>query len=399
MPRRLAREVVMPQILVPTERRVRASHVSRRTALCGLASMGWSPVQAGDGFKVILPLQGQTPRGLSALVQPADGWLYGVIVAGGRRGRGLIYRCSTEGRFKELEMFGGSDVAGYSPGGLRLAPDGRLFGSTREGGLLGGGSVFTIDRAGVLTVLYQFAGGFDDLENGGTPLPARDGYLYGTTARGGDTGYGVFYRLSLDGEFKVLRSFLPNSNRPDWQLTEGSDGWFYTVTSLGGDFFNGSVMRLSPEGDMEQLYSFAADGHEGSTPKSPVLETADGSLVGSTVTQGPRGAGTVYSLGKDGVLTLLYSFDGSAELGGGPYGGLIEDASGRLYGVTANDPGTIFALKRGSGSALTLTTLHRFQTEDYDNGYRPLVQLLLADDGHLYGTTFIGGGIFRQKIR
>jgi uncharacterized repeat protein (TIGR03803 family) len=361
--------------------------------------MGWSPVQAGDGFKVIRVMQNQMfSAGLGSLVQPADGWLYGVKANGGRRDRGSIYRCSTDGELKELETFGGSDVAGYSPANLRLAPDGRLFGSTREGGLLGGGSVFSIDRAGVLTVVYQFAGGFDDLEHGGTPLPARDGYLYGTTVRGGDAGNGLFYRLSLDGEFKVLRSFAADSNMPAWPLTEGSDGWLYTVTAMGGEFFQGSVMRLSPQGDMEQLYSFAADGHEGITPTSTVLEMADGSLVGSTDFLGPRGAGTVYSLGKDGVLSLLYSFDGSLELGGIPYGGLTQDASGRVYGVTLANSGTLFALTPRAGSAARLMTLHRF-LDDYEDGHTPNGPLLLAADGHLYGTTRNGGGIFRQKIR
>jgi hypothetical protein len=66
--------------------------------------------------------------------------------------------------------------------------------------------------------------------------------------------------------------------------------------------------------------------------------------------------------------------------------------------VTLANSGTLFALTPRAGSAARLMTLHRF-LDDYEDGHTPNGPLLLAADGHLYGTTRNGGGIFRQKIR
>jgi hypothetical protein len=47
------------------------------------------------------------------------------------------------------------------------------------------------------------------------------------------------------------------------------------------------------------------------------------------------------------TLTTLASFDGSN--GGGPYGGLIEDSSGNLFGTTGGSA-TVFEVQAGSGT-------------------------------------------------
>jgi uncharacterized repeat protein (TIGR03803 family) len=64
-----------------------------------------------------------------------------------------------------------------------------------------------------------------------------------------------------------------------------------------------------------------------------VIQDAKGNLYGTTFGGGVYNKGTVFKLSNTGVETVLYSF--RAKLyGGGPIGGLTQDANGNFYGTT-----------------------------------------------------------------
>jgi uncharacterized repeat protein (TIGR03803 family) len=64
-----------------------------------------------------------------------------------------------------------------------------------------------------------------------------------------------------------------------------------------------------------------------------VTRDANGDLFGGTDFGGTSNKGTVYKLNKEGLLTLLHSFDGSD--GNMPLDTLIMDAKGNLYGTAS----------------------------------------------------------------
>ena len=79
-----------------------------------------------------------------------------------------------------------------------------------------------------------------------------------------------------------------------------------------------------------------------------LLLDAAGNLYGVTELGGDYGAGIVFKLSPAGgtwKLTTLYAFQGLPDAGF-PYGGLIADAKGKLYGTTyfggANGLGAVF---------------------------------------------------------
>ncbi len=108
-----------------------------------------------------------------------------------------------------------------------------------------------------------------------------------------------------------------------------------------------------------------------------------------------RGARGVESLEKRTLFSALISpvVTFNSTNGQGPYGSLIADASGNLYGTTleggANDRGTIFRIPRGTSSSPgSIVTLATFNTT---NGAFPQARLVADPSGNLYGTTTGGG--------
>jgi len=150
------------------------------------------------------------------------------------------------------------------------------------------------------------------------------------------------------------------------------------------------------------LYSFAG-GSDGEFPTSNLIADKSGNLYGTTSEGGNSsvcGPLQVFSCGVVFQLTpsaggytesVIYSFTGGAD-GGTPYGGLVIDAAGNLYGTTnvggASGMGTVFELAPGSGNTWTETVLHSFTGGS--DGVFPHAGLVLKGN-NLAGTTEQGG--------
>ena len=81
------------------------------------------------------------------------------------------------------------------------------------------------------------------------------------------------------------------------------------------------------------LYSFTG-GADGGYPYDGLIQDASGNLYGTTYQGGTYGYGTVFMVDQTGKETVLYSFAGAGGDGANPYAGLVQDASGELYGTT-----------------------------------------------------------------
>src|SRR5271166_2917290 len=139
------------------------------------------------------------------------------------------------------------------------------------------------------------------------------------------------------------------------------------------------------------LYRFQ-DGSDGAVPFGGVIFDNSGNLYGSTLVHGLGGGGTVFELSPangNWTFSLLYSFIGS---GFGPAASLTMDAAGNLYGTTdkngAFGAGTVFKLTP-SGGSWKYTSLHDF-TGGSDGG-NPFSNVTFDANGNLYGRTSAGG--------
>ena len=96
---------------------------------------------------------------------------------------------------------------------------------------------------------------------------------------------------------------------------------------------------------------------------------------------------------------ILHSF-GNGSDGAIPVGGLVMDTAGNLYGITYQGGihfcqgigtcGTVFELSPREGDGWTETVLHNFNSNRSD-GFYPYGALVMDGAGNLYGTTGLGG--------
>lgn len=136
------------------------------------------------------------------------------------------------------------------------------------------------------------------------------------------------------------------------------------------------------------LYAFAGEA-DGGYPYAGLIRDAKGNLYGTTYYDGASGLGTVFKLDNTGKERVLYSFTGIGGDGANPFGGLVRDTKGNLYGTTlggGSGYGTVFTLDRTGKE----TVLYRFPGTGTD-GASPLAGVVRDRNGNLYGTTYYGG--------
>ena len=128
------------------------------------------------------------------------------------------------------------------------------------------------------------------------------------------------------------------------------------------------------------LFNF--DGTDGQWPTASVIQDSLGNFYGSTSLGGTYGSGgTVFELQSNGTENVLYAFPKNSS----PYGRLVRDSKGNLYGTTSGGCGTVFKVTPGGKER----TLYSFTCGT--DGWLPSGGLVLDSEGNLYGTTVIGG--------
>ncbi len=334
--------------------------------------------------------QGASPQ---ALIRDSDGNFFGTTAYGGSEFDGVIFKYSAIGQFSVLYNFtGGYD--GWSPNtGIVEDAAGNLYGTTNSGGSSYSGTLWEYSASG-LSVLHAFSGGADGgYPNSGVVMDSS-GVLYGATQFGGlKTGYagsGVVYRFAPGGPETVLFTFPGGGSgaQPAGVVALDSSGNLYGAATSGGPALLGLVYEVSSSGTETTLYSFAGPV-DGSTPQTGVIRDSSGNFYGVTYTGGADNRGVVYKIGASGTEKILHTFTGGAD-GGTPYGQLLRDSSGNLYGTTEAGgnygAGTVFEITAAGEE----TVLYHFTGGDDGSG--PEGGLVRDAAGNFYGTTAYGGG-------
>jgi uncharacterized repeat protein (TIGR03803 family) len=300
-------------------------------------------------FAAHVPL-GQRAYPDGALVNDPAGNFYGTTSEGGPTYKGTVYELSARGRATTLYTFKGGSDGEYPYAGLFRDARGNLYGTTEAGGGgcngAGCGTVFKIDAARRESVVYAFTGSADGCVPYGGVVRDRQGNLYGTTTECGSPdcamGYlcGIAFKIDPQGQETILYRFTnaAGGQGPDDSLLQGSDGDFYGTTDTGGTAYRGVVFKIDKHGNETVLYNFTG-GSDGAGPFGGLIQDAAGHLYGTTEFGGGyscsdgNGCGTVFELDTTGKETVLYRFTGKRD-GMDPLAGLTMDSAGYLYGTT-----------------------------------------------------------------
>jgi len=181
---------------------------------------------------------------MAGLIQGLDGALYGTADFGGS-GDGTIFKITTNGTFASIYQFTNGTDGSVPSGGVIQGADGTLYGTTAGGGNTnGGGTVFRVTTNGVLTTIYEFAGGNDGAGPFAGLIISDAGKLYGTTTYGSTNDAGTVFNISTSGIYSSLFSF-PGINdgfgpgfNPSANLILGQDVNFYCTVAYGVEFGN-----------------------------------------------------------------------------------------------------------------------------------------------------------------
>ncbi len=243
---------------------------------------------------------GSTPVGLVAL----NGALYVTTESGGANGVGAVFKVSTSGSESTLYSFKG-DPDGGNPTAALVAVGNALYGTTFEGGAGAGfGTVFKLSTSGKERVIYAFQANGTDGENPDASVIAVNGKLYGTTQNGGTSGHGTVFEVSMSGKEHVLHSFAGGLDgaTPLGGLV-AVNGALYGPTAFGGIYGGacqqdpsgcGTIFKITPAGKKTTVYTFQG-APDGAVPYATLIAVKK-SLYGTTEVGGTPNEGTVFKV-------------------------------------------------------------------------------------------------------
>jgi uncharacterized repeat protein (TIGR03803 family) len=316
----------------------------------------------GTGYSVLYNFTNGTDGGHPqvGVIQGGDGGLYGTASSGGSSNCGTVFRLNTDGSgFSVLYSFNGPPDGSSPIAALLQGADGALYGTTSSGGAGSYGTVFRLNTNGTgFTVLYPFVyadgGGCSEA----AMIQSADGTLYGTTYYNYSAGLiqwaSTVFSLSTNGSgFTIVHSFDGGVDGygPEAAVLELSDGYLYGTSSMGGaNYARGTVFKVSTNGSgFTVLHTFTLANSDANYPYSALVQGSDGALYGTTWKGGTNDQGAVFRLNTDGsAYSVIYSFIGSPNTSN-PRAGLMIGADAAFYGTTygggTNDYyGTVFRL-------------------------------------------------------
>jgi uncharacterized repeat protein (TIGR03803 family) len=305
-------------------------------------------------------------------------------------------------QFKVLHAFAGARDGSGPNGGLASDPLGTLYGTAAAGGAKGKGTLFRVTPSGMFSVLHIFGNGDDGAQPYSGLYRTRRGNFFGTTNAGGVNNAGTVFEFKADGSEVVLHSFggAGDGAHPYAPLVHDNVENLYGTTTSGGANNLGTVFRLASDGTETVLYSFKA-GSDGTTPYGGLVRDSGGNLFGTTAEAGGNYCGTAFKIEPDGTFVVVYTFQGYPTDGCQTYGGLELDKSGNFFGTTFGGGvekvnGTVFELAQNGSE----NVLYSFKGRA-DCGF-PRAAVIGSKTGNVvYGTTSGGGytcsTVFRIK--
>jgi uncharacterized repeat protein (TIGR03803 family) len=332
----------------------------------------------------------------------SDGKLLGMTYEGGSSGCGVIFQYDIDQQqYTDLHHFSYTDGS-YPYGGLTIASNGRVFGATLSGGEHDDGTIFEfdLDNQEILQSISLQA----SVTSGGiygNLVEAPNGMFYINTSWGGDNDNGAIVEFNPD-DFSLSAKVHFNSETTGQDvygsLALSAEGLLIGACGSGGENNTGTLFCFNPELDnLEILTHFTqwydwmyTDIDEIIRPVGTPLITANGKLYGIASDGGTNDSGTLFEFDlSENNLSLVFNFESSLT-GEGPHKAPIQYDKYTLYGVTNYggqfSQGVFYKYDMVSREFIPL---HHFKYTE--TGCGPSSELVIAENGRIYGVTNNGG--------
>ncbi len=313
--------------------------------------------------------------------------LFGNAPQGGLFGGGCLFSIDTDGyNYRDIFDFDTSIYSnGFHPAGDLILLGGKLFGSSNNGGVNAGGNIFSIDTSGVgYKDLYDFA----RLASYTGSINVYQGKIYGMSRLGGTYDSGFVFAMDTDGlNFKDLFDFNGlNGRLPQGNYITFLGGVIYGETYQGGLYDSGVLFSMDTNGlNFKKLMDF--NGANGAFPYQNNLTILGGVIYGETYLGGLYDSGNIFAIDTNGMryrdLHDFHEMDGIF-----PVGSLVSSGS-KLYGNTLEGAdntsyGCLFTIDTNGNN---YRILHRGNPS---SGGIFSTSLTLSNNT-LYGSTEVGG--------
>jgi uncharacterized repeat protein (TIGR03803 family) len=222
---------------------------------------------------------------------------------------------------------------------------------------------------------------------------------------------GLMTATAFGQDFQVLHSFASgnDASAPVGQLTIGQNGRLYGTAVEGGSttacngYGCGAVFELAQQnGNWHEavLANFSSD-NSAMAPYGPLVLDSAGNIYGVGANPGVIGnqsySGQLFELAlNDGSYTTstIHYFLGGSNDAGTPNPGLVEDSQGNFYGSSGNggeqnNNGVVFRFSPNADGTWTETLIYSFGGDS--NVVIPYGTMAIDSQGNLYGTTIVGG--------
>jgi len=391
----------------------------------------------------------------------SGGMLFGSTASGGYYGNGSVFIIDTNGTgFLSAHSFTASalDYNESSPAyfavtngdgtfpqaGLTISGT-TLYGTARNGGTNGSGTIFSLNQLTGVSTVHAFTANIlipgqtntDYYTNYEGANPSCDLVVSGTTlygvAQNGGYSSGTVFKMNTDGtgvttlhRFSVLTPETITRNGFGQNInanTDGaspvsglilSEGTLYGTTPYGGTAGDGTIFAVNTDGSgFTNIYNFQGSPLDGQYPQARLVLSGQ-RLYGTCFYGGTNGNGTIFAIDTSGsnYMVLHYFSTGTNDLtfspynihtytnsdGANPAAGLVVNA-GTLLGTTSQGGlagnGTVFAVNINGTAFRVLHTFSYVNTNSggvftNSDGAGPQAPLLLSA-GMLYGTAAYGG--------
>ncbi|HEY1789733.1 MAG TPA: choice-of-anchor tandem repeat GloVer-containing protein [Verrucomicrobiae bacterium] len=294
---------------------------------------------------------------IGGLALANNGWLYGTSPTGGTNNEGTVYRIRQDGTgFQVLHSFGNQDTS-FPCAPVIQGADGALYGTCFVGEIPGspynGGAVYKINTDGSG---YSALGYATNCFIASGLVQGTDSQLYGNAS---GALLALFFRIATNGSAIIpIYTNSPGATPEPLGTMIQIGAYLYGTTCFAGTSSAGTVYMLETNGANYQVLHNFNDGtvaNDGQHPGSGLVY-AGGYLYGTTSSGGPAQTGTIYMMDTAGdYYSSIYDFP--ALTGGLPQTqplaaltpGIFEPGggSGALFGTyvnTTTGPGGIFGL-------------------------------------------------------